>query len=137
MGSSRKGRGGGGGGHLEKFVSGIFFLYNFVAFLGYRTTPNIPRPPSDLRTTDIINFLIYYLLLNIVVCITKTNFDSLHVCPSPLAFCIYSKNLQATHTWNLVTLPNIFWRMPLWKKKSNLILSPLTAHLGQPVHFLL
>ena len=31
-------------------------------------------------------------------------------------FAIYSKNLQATHTWKCATLPNIFLRMPQEKK---------------------
>ena len=29
-------------------------------------------------------------------------------------FALYSKNLQATHTWKFLTFPNFWLRIPLW-----------------------
>ena len=48
-------------------------------------------------------------------------------------FALYSKNLQATHTWKFLTLPKFFLRMPIRKKSKNVVLSPLRAFLGHPV----
>ena len=45
-----------------------------------------------------------------------------------------SKNRQTTHTWNFLTFPNYWLRIPLWNFFFNkFCLQPLTALLGHPV----
>ena len=67
-------------------------------------------------------------------CSSNNHFVSLPVSLSEAIsfFAIYSKNLQATHTWKFVSLLNIFLRMSNDFLK-NLVLPPLRALLGHPV----
>ena len=46
---------------------------------------------------------------------------------------LYSKNLQATHTWKFLLYQTLFCGYPYEKKSKNLVIPPLRTLLGHPV----
>ena len=96
----------------------------------FQTSVDISKPTKNLNTwntlicmsktginvaTEYFRMLDWALRTTLEVCMSVCLSACLSVSIS--FFAIYSKNLQATQTSKSLTVCNIFWRMPLWKKK--------------------
>ena len=47
-------------------------------------------------------------------------------------FALHSKNLLITHTWNFLTFPNFWLRIPLWNFFQQILFTPSDSILGTP-----